>query len=494
MKRSIRYRLFASISLLIGFFVLCAWMLNTFYLGSFYRAQKTTFLMNTATEINQLYKGSSEDINQELESLERNSGVNILIEDGSLSIKYATTPRFQQGPRRKADVLLILSPQQASALQQNGSFLITTRDAFLDTDFLNLVFVLNNQDYLILSTPLLAIQQNAAIANQFFLYTGLLTLIIGLLLAFLFSRSFTRPILELNDITQRMTSLDFSKKYQGKNADEIGDLGQNINSLSDQLYKSITELQEANQVLKEDIEKERRIDEMRKEFVSSVSHELKTPIALIQGYAEGLKVNIMEDEENKNFYCDVIMDEAGKMNKLVRDLLDLSHIESGQFRLEKDVFDLSALIDRIMAKFDPVFKQKDVHLEVEKDNRLLVYADRIRSEQVLVNYLNNAVNHLDEARLLKITVTRCTQKAHISVFNSGNPIPEDALDKLFTSFYKVDKARTRSYGGTGLGLSVVRAIQELDGNALGVFNRENGVEFWFELDQMQELPSDETDD
>lgn len=494
MKKSIRYRLFASISLLIGFFVFFAWTLNTFYLGAFYRAQKTTFLMNTATEINQLYTGSPDDINQKLESLERNSGVNILIEDGSLSLKYATTPRFQQGPRRKSDLLLILSPEQASALQNNGSFLITTRDAVLDTDFLNLVFVLNNQDYLILSTPLLAIQQNAAIANQFFLYTGLLTLMIGLLLAFLFSRSFTQPILELNDIAQRMTFLDFSKKYQGKSEDEIGELGQNINSLSDQLYISISELQEANQVLKEDIEKERKIDEMRKEFVSSVSHELKTPIALIQGYAEGLKVNIMEDEENKNFYCDVIVDEAVKMNKLVRDLLDLSYIESGQFRLEKDVFDLSTQIDRIIAKFEPAFKEKGVNLKVEKDSSLPVFADRIRSEQVLVNYLNNAVNHMDQHCFIKIAVASCDHKERISVFNSGNPIPQDSLDKLFTSFYKVDKARTRSYGGTGLGLSVVRAIQELDGNGFGVCNRKDGVEFWFELDQAQELPADIIDD
>ena len=235
--------------------------------------------------------------------------------------------------------------------------------------------------------------------------------------------------------------------------------------------------------LTEDIERERRIDKMRKEFISSVSHELKTPIALIQGYAEGLKLNVNEDEENRNFYCDVIMDEAGKMNRLVKDLLDLSQIEAGYFRLEKTVFDISFLVDHVLDKYRPILLEKGLKVDVEKKENVAVNGDIVRIEQVLVNLLNNAINHVDDSKLIKITVTTRNEKIRVSVYNSGKTIPEESLDKIWTSFYKVDKARTRAYGGTGLGLSVVRAILELHRNAFGVENHINGVTFWFEVDR-----------
>lgn len=227
-------------------------------------------------------------------------------------------------------------------------------------------------------------------------------------------------------------------------------------------------------------------DQMRKEFVYSVSHELKTPLALIQGYAEGLKVNVNEDEDSKNFYCEVIMDEASKMNKLVKELLDLSQMETGYFKLGKRDFKLSDLLERLLSKYQPIFTEKNVLPRVKKQADLLVHADAVRTEQILVNYINNALDHLDASRMLIIKCEKKGEKARGSVFNSGKAIPDESLDKVFNSFYKVDRARTRAYGGTGLGLSIVKAIQELDQNAYGVENRDHGVEFWFEIDLAQE--------
>jgi signal transduction histidine kinase len=284
-----------------------------------------------------------------------------------------------------------------------------------------------------------------------------------------------------------MAKLDFSQKYKIETRDEIGDLGKSINSLSNQLDKSITELTEANAKLLKDIEHERRIDEMRKEFVSSVSHELKTPIALIQGYAEGLKENIIEDEESKNYYCYVIADEASKMNKMVRELLDLSQIESGYFILERQVVDISMLVEQVLNKFEPILKEKQICLSGARQREVMVNGDIFRIEQVMVNYLNNAINHIDQQKEIAVNIHPVDDKVRISVFNTGKPIPDESLDKVFISFYKVDKARTRSYGGTGLGLSVVRAIQEQHNNAYGVINRDNGVEFWFDVDRADNI-------
>ena len=204
-----------------------------------------------------------------------------------------------------------------TARDMEGDYVVleATPDERLRTEFMSLVGLLSNGDYLFLRTPVPAIQESAATANRFFLISGSLMIVVGIVFAFVFAGWFTRPILEMKGIAQKMARLDFSSKYTGSSHDEIGALGASINLMSDQLERSIGELVTANEKLLEDIERERRIDDMRKEFIANVSHELKTPIAMIQGYAEGLKLNVNEDEENRNFYCDVITDEAARMNR-----------------------------------------------------------------------------------------------------------------------------------------------------------------------------------
>ncbi|HEX2953493.1 MAG TPA: ATP-binding protein, partial [Bacillota bacterium] len=288
-------------------------------------------------------------------------------------------------------------------------------------------------------------------------------------------------------IAENMAKLDFTKMYPVKTQDEIGELGRSINSLSEQLGRSITELQEANLRLEEDNERQKRIDEMRKEFISNVSHELKTPIALIQGYAEGLRLNIAGDQEDRDFYCNVITDEAEKMHKLVKDLLDLSAIDSGCMQLDKERFDLAELTAEVLGKYHLIMKDKDIKVYIEKDGEAWVHADIWRIEQVIVNLIDNAVAHIEGERILKINITVEERRVRFAVFNSGTAIPEDSLDKVWLSFYKIDKARTRTRGGSGLGLSIVRAILEQHQGCYGVRNRMNGVEFWFELKLSQEV-------
>ncbi|NLB53998.1 MAG: HAMP domain-containing histidine kinase [Syntrophomonadaceae bacterium] len=476
MIHSVRQKLFIWISLLIAFFVLFSWVLNTNYLERYYLFHKSTQLRNNAQQIETLITNPPEDLYLQMETLEDYENINILILNSSYELIYATLS--YRGPNIRINMVL----DRLQDLTETNYVETITTDPVSNMKLLDISRRLNNGYYLIMSTPLASLEASADIANTFFLYTGLATLLLATLIIFAFSRRFTRPILELNDIAQRMARLDFSKTYPVTTKDELGELGQSINSMSAQLSQSINELQEANARLKEDIKKERQIDEMRKEFISNVSHELKTPIALIQGYAEGLKVNVVQDEGEKDFYCSVIMDEANKMNKLVKELLDLSQMEAGIFRLEKSPFDLSSLLDRVIAKYKPIFEEKQVKLEVDKAEVIPVNADIIRTEQILTNYINNALNHLNEQKQLKLTVQTREDKVRISLFNSGELIPEDALSKIFTSFYKVNQARTRTDGGTGLGLSVVKAIQGKDNNLYGAENLEGGVSFWFELD------------
>ena len=484
---SIRTRLFLGISGLIVFFVLFSLLLNSQFLGRYYIKQKQVILIKSKKMIDNLYQGNPEAIALELEGLERNRGLNISILDPDYLLKYNSSLRIfnSENRRRPLDRLPGGLPLNIKIrdLDVGDYIIVEATDPRLNTNFLSLTSRLKTEEILIISTPIAAINESTAIAGRFLLFTGLITIVIGGIAVFFFAKRFTKPILELNEIAQRMSGLDFSKKYSIASHDEIGQLGQSINSLSDQLDKAISELREANEKLMEDIERERRIDKMRKEFISNVSHELKTPIALIQGYAEGLKLNVNEDEENRDYYCDVIMDESDKMNRLVKDLLDLSQIESGYFKLEKSVFAISAMVDHVLNKYRPILTERGINADIEKDENVDVNGDVIRIEQVLLNYFTNAINHVDEHKIIKVTMTTRDDKVRISVYNSGKTIPAESLDKIWTSFYKVDKARTRAYGGTGLGLSVVRAIMELHHNAFGVENKKDGVMFWFEADK-----------
>ena len=282
-----------------------------------------------------------------------------------------------------------------------------------------------------------------------------------------------------------MSDLDFDARYQSWAGNEIDVLGDNFNKMSRKLESTISELKSANNKLQKDIEDKIKIDEMRKEFLDNVSHELKTPIALIQGYAEGLNENISDDPESREFYCEVIMDEASKMNKLVKNLLTLNQLESGKDAPVMERFDIVSLIRGVLGSMNIMIEQKEATVIFEETEPVYVWADEFKIEEVVTNYTSNALNHLDGERKVEIRVIRESDCVKVTVFNTGTPIPEEDIPNLWNKFYKVDKARTREYGGSGIGLSIVKAIIESMNQKYGVCNYDNGVEFWFTLDCRQ---------
>lgn len=341
---------------------------------------------------------------------------------------------------------------------------------------------LDNGLYVYISSNFDSIQESVNISNKFLAYIGIGAVIIGFILMLIISRSFSKPILDLAAIAKRMSNLEFDAHYEVKTRDEIAQLGENMNFLSDKLEKTIGELKKANTELEKDIEHKIQIDEMRKEFLSNVSHELKTPIALIQGYAEGLRDNINDDEESKEYYLEVIMDEANKMNNMVKKLLDLNHIEFGDNPVNIERFDIVELINGVLASVSILLEQKNAKVIFDNTKSIYVWADEYMIEEVITNYISNALNHLDGEKIIKITFASIGDVVRIAVFNTGEPIPQEELDNIWVKFYKVDKARTREYGGSGVGLSIVKAIMDSHNRRYGVKNHTDGVEFWFELD------------
>lgn len=333
----------------------------------------------------------------------------------------------------------------------------------------------------LLSMPLVSIEESAQISRTFLNAVTLLILVIGTAAVYLTTGMITKPINDLAGIAERMSHLDFSARYSGNSRNEIGVLGQSMNVMSERLEASILELKEANQRLREDNDLKTRIDDMRKEFIADVSHELKTPISIIEGYAEGLNEGLADSPEDRAYYCGVIIDEAAKMNRLVKQLTTLMSYEMDSNSDECIDFDASELVKSVVQSQSIKLNEAGAVTELKVEDGVIIRGDEFKIEEAFTNYLNNAVNHLDGKKRITVSLERRNGSAVFEVYNDGEPIPEESLNRIWEKFYKVDKSRSRKYGGSGIGLSIVKAIVESHGGSCSVENRENGVAFLFSI-------------
>lgn len=368
-------------------------------------------------------------------------------------------------------------------MERNDNYqVVEFRDNTQQVDYLALWGTVGNSYNIFIRSPLESIQETMGLFFRFLLIVGIAVIAGGILFVWYFSRRLTEPLRELAVLSARMADLDFNAKYTSGGGGEIGVLGENFNIMSQKLENTISELKNANFRLQQDIEQKEKMEKMRTDFMGNVSHELKTPIALIQGYAEGLKEGVSDDPESREFYCDVIMDEASKMNQMVKNLMTLNQLEFGDENVESQRFDLTELIRGVLQSMEIMAQQKEAKVQFRQKDPVYVWADEFKAEQVVRNYVSNAFNHLDGDRVVDVKIIPARDKVKVTVFNTGTPIPEEDVPHIWEKFYKVDKAHTREYGGNGIGLSIVKAIMDSFHQEYGVNNYDNGVEFWFELD------------
>ena len=349
-----------------------------------------------------------------------------------------------------------------------------------------LISSLDNGYELYIKIPMTPIKESVRISNKTLIFIGIMMVIVSACLASFISKKFTEPIVQLNNITKKMAKLDFSEKYKiSDTEDEINTLGKNINLMSEKLESTIGQLRQNNDELERDIKEKSKIDEMRKQFISDVSHELKTPISLIQGYAEGLLENVNDDEESRRFYAEVIIDESNKMDRMVKELLELMKLEYHERKMEDTAFDLTDLINEEIKRQTLVLKEKDIIVEFENEKEISVMADQSYIEQVVNNYLTNAIKHCEEKNKEKKIVVRTEKmknnRIRLYVYNTGEKIPEENINRIWERFYKVDSSRNRESGGTGIGLALVKAIMNNYKNEYGVKNLKDGVEFYCDI-------------
>lgn len=464
----------------------CA-LFNAVFLGKYYVLNKQKELKRAVETLNlAVQQGTLQDDSFDVpfERICNNGNINIMVLDESgiiLRSSYADSQWFL----RELNQLLFDDYTSGSILYQNDAYAIQQiTDNRMQSEYLVLYGELCDGSYVYMRTALESIREAAAITNRFFIEMGGVAVLLCVLVIVIASKSISKPIRELSRISNEMKELKFEAQYKPARhtTREVDELGNNMNELSAALEYTISELKAANNELQGDIRKKEEIDEMRKEFLSNVSHELKTPLALIQGYAEGLKEGINDDPKDTEYYCDVIIDEADKMNNMVKKLLTLNQLEFGHEVIEMTRFNVTELIQGLLQSSALLADQAQITMTLETDEPAYVWGDEFKVEEVISNYLSNAIHYAAGEKQIRIFYTKRENVLRISVFNTGNPIPEQDLDKIWIKFYKVDKARTREYGGSGIGLSIVKAIMDSFHRECGVINHEDGVEFWLELE------------
>ena len=488
--KSVRMRLFLTLCAVIIFIIVFLILINNIVLETFYIYSKTNTIKNLYYKVNDFYNNYNEKINleDELKNDAIKNNIDILIKEESDTTVISTNRDFFS-IGSNINIGAVMNKNIGQIVYSKDNMIIKKmKDEKSGLNYIVLFGVLDNGFKLYIRIPISAIQESVRISNNLLIFIGGIVILISGILASMVSKKFTKPILELNNIANKMSKLDFSQKYRiNDTEDEINELGRSINIMSDKLESTINQLRENNSELEKDIEQKSKIDEMRKQFISDVSHELKTPIALIQGYSEGLLENVNSDEESRKFYAEVILDETNKMDKLVKQLLELMKLEYGKREFNNKEFDINELISEVIRRCKVMIEENNIKVEFEPTECLNVFADDFYIEQVITNYFTNAIKNAKEINnekkvYITANVYKEFGKARISVFNTGENIPAEDLDRIWGRFYKVDTSRNRDNGGSGIGLSLVKAIMSNYGNSFGAVNREDGVEFYFDID------------
>lgn len=489
--KTVREKLFFIMCIVVLSIILFLILVNSFVLEKYYQYTKSNQLKSLYNNINDYYNSDNPATNfkDELDRVAIKNNFDIIIKDENDKAVYLSNKDFLSNIRVIIDFWGINKQKEYKVLEETDKLEIRNiKDTETSANYILLSGKLDNGYGVYIRIPISSIQESVRISNRFlYLIAGIVIIVGGIAIIYI-SKTFSSPISELNNIAKKMANLDFSHKYAvTDDDDEINELGESINMMSDKLETTINQLRSTNIELERDIEKKSKIDEMRKSFISDVSHELKTPIALIQGYSEGLLENVNDDPESRKFYAEVILDETNKMDKMVRQLIELTKLEYEKREFNNRTFNIVELEKEIVRTSKVMIDEKQTEVIFETPDKIDVFADDMYLSQIITNYLTNAIKHVkdvDGEKYIKITnvVLQDKQKARVTVFNTGENISEENLNRIWNRFFKADEARNRDDGGSGIGLSIVRAIMNNYGNDYGVKNKPKGVEFYFEVD------------
>ena len=507
MKHGIRWQftlvLMGILIILIGGTV----VVNRLFLKDSYMNYRQDLMEQTYDLLNAYVTDESrrEEIAREISRYQEDHGISILIEKGGEVVfsNMKVDSLFLSRLQEHMGILVLEEPEAAvdpdrvfdregkalqnEILRKTEHYEVSlSYDPVSEANYLECYGKLKDDYHFLMSSSYESSAESAEVSNRFFLKVGAVVLVIGALVLFVLIGRLLKPLSDLTALAGRMAHLDFTEKYNGKDPNEIGELGHAFNVLSDRLEQTISELKTANLQLKNELEERVLQDEARQDFISGVSHDLKTPIAIIQGYAEGLKDNVCETAEDRAFYCEVILDEAVKMNTLVKKLTMLNQIESGGEKPQIAYFDLTELVERSLHSYLVPCQDRQIRLDFE-EKACPVWADAGMISEAFGNYLSNAFHYIPDGGKIRVFYEEAEEaRVRLCVYNSGPGIRPETGEKIWDKFYREDRARMRDHGGNGIGLSIVKAILDKHNQKVGYRNEEEGVTFYMELDRAKE--------
>ncbi len=314
----------------------------------------------------------------------------------------------------------------------------------------------------LLNAPLAAVEETASILKQQLGMITIILIMVSLVLSYFFSKIFTDPIININKAARQMAEGNLSIKLEVKTLDELGMLSDTINDLSRQLQK---------------------IERLREELIANVSHEFRTPLSLIKGYAETIKDVSGNNPEKREKQLNIILEETDRLKEMVDDILNLAQIQSQYFQLDKAAFDIGGTVRTVMERFHYLQDERGVNFIADIPGTVLnVLGDESRIEQVLYNLVHNGFSHTESGGTLSISALEHGNTIKLVVADSGEGIPEKDLPHIWDRFYKGTGQSSSGNGGTGLGLAIVRSILEAHESAYGVESKAgSGTSFWFTL-------------
>ncbi len=349
--------------------------------------------------------------------------------------------------------------------------------------------------YIFLRTPQEPIMLAANLAVKYNLYLALLSFVFTAMMSYFLARRITRPIEQIQQTANQISQMKFEQRCDIKTGDELESLSQHINQMAEKLQDYINQLQINQQLLERDLAREAKTNQLRREFIANVSHDFKTPLTLIRAYTETIRNQDLTSAEQQQ-YCDIILTESNRMNRLVTQLLQLSKLESDILQLELTYFPIEELLREILHSNQLPIQQKQLQIDWNcTPEEHIVQADYHRMEQALMNLVENAIKYTPEQGKIMIhTQTLPDNLCRIAITNTSQPLTEEQLENLFDSFYKADESRHLDQQSFGLGLAIVKATVELHHQTCTACNTPDGLQIALTLPQLPEESEDDAED
>ncbi|RAL24152.1 sensor histidine kinase [Thermoflavimicrobium daqui] len=459
-KKSITYKIFLITTALLCISALLIYLIFYFLLPSYYYKYKTDTLNE---EINELVQTVDSlpfyQAKEILDEFNYNNNASIVIHDSHGNIIY-----IPPVPARIVQKIT-MTDDQLSIKQNTSVYTLEKNINFLDGSYIATVYA-----------TLQPIDEASDVIFKLMPYIALIVLLISLVGAFLYAKLITNPLLKINHVAKRMAELDFTHRCKTDSKDEIGELSNSLNELSSNLEKTMFDLQKANEQLKDDIQKERELEVKRREFLATISHELKSPITAVMGQLEAMiyRIGVYKDRDK---YLKRSFSIMQNMQRLVNEILEISKLETYDFLPQLQRINLSQLLQSILNNHEYFSREKQLEMKKEIEPDLYIRADKDLLQKALSNIVNNAIKYSKDKEQV---ITKLSHDNHIiilKVLNTGAHIGEAELTKIFQPFYRIEKSRSRSTGGSGLGLFIVKRVMEIHGVDYALTNTEDGVQF-----------------